>query len=72
VDGALAGAIAFDCVSRRVMLGERTRDELMRFQDGIGGEVPMMGCLTFGEIGTLTQGMPQFHNKTAVLLALPT
>jgi hypothetical protein len=71
VEGVPAGAIAFDCVSRRVMLGERTRDELMRFQDGVGRDVPMMGCLTFGEIGTLTHGMPQFHNKTAVLLALP-
>lgn len=70
-DGPVAGAIAFDCVSRSVALGTRTHDELACFRSGLGEGVPMMGCLTFGEIGTLTRGYPQFHNKTAVLLAFP-
>lgn len=67
--GPVAGAIAFDCVSRSVALGPRTKNELEQFQSGLGESVPMIGCLTFGEIGTLTRGLPQFHNKTAVILA---
>ena len=32
--------------------------------------VPLIGCLSYGEIGALGRGGPQFHNKTAVVLAL--
>jgi hypothetical protein len=32
--------------------------------------VPLLGCLSYGEIGALGRGGPQFHNKTAVVLAL--
>ncbi|MBI2375498.1 MAG: FIST C-terminal domain-containing protein [Deltaproteobacteria bacterium] len=72
VRGELGGALVFDCVSRSLMLGDGVRDELAAFQEGLGGSrVPIMGCLTFGEIGALGTGVPQFHNKTAVLLALP-
>jgi hypothetical protein len=31
----------------------------------------MIGCLTFGEVGGSGTGVPQFHNKTAVVLTLP-
>lgn len=65
------GALVFDCVSRFAMLGDRYDDEVAQFRRGIGDGVPLLGCLTFGEIGVLGKGMPQFHNKTAVVLALP-
>lgn len=71
VPGPLAGAVAFDCVSRLALLGPRINEELQRFRAGLGRQVPLLGCLTFGEIGPLGRGQPQFHNKTAVLLALP-
>jgi hypothetical protein len=69
--GALGGALVFDCVSRFLMLGDRLGDELAACQDALGDEVPLLGCLTFGEVGAFGPRMPQFHNKTMVVLALP-
>ncbi|WP_441289190.1 FIST signal transduction protein [Sorangium sp. KYC3313] len=70
VAGPIAGAFVFDCISRCMMLGDTVRDELTTFESELGESVPVMGCLTFGEVGTLGRGVPQFHNKTAVVLAL--
>ncbi|RUO89917.1 hypothetical protein D7Y11_27840 [Corallococcus sp. AB018] len=69
--GTLGGAVVFDCVSRYLLLGEGVRDELARFQDALGEDVPVVGCLTLGEVGAMGGGVPQFHNKTAVVVALP-
>ncbi|MFP2898310.1 FIST signal transduction protein, partial [Corallococcus sp. 4LFB] len=69
--GALGGAVVFDCVSRYLILGEGVREELSRFQDALGEGVPVVGCLTLGEVGAMGGGVPQFHNKTAVVVALP-
>jgi hypothetical protein len=70
VAGPLGGALVFDCVSRPALLGAGFADELAIFSAMIGDGVPLMGCLTFGEVGALGHGAPQFHNKTAVVLAL--
>ncbi|WP_438017918.1 FIST N-terminal domain-containing protein [Sorangium sp. So ce315] len=70
VGGPIAGAFVFDCISRCMMLGDTVRDELATFESELGQSVPVMGCLTFGEVGALGRGVPQFHNKTAVVLAL--
>jgi hypothetical protein len=69
--GPLGGALLFDCVSRDAVLGERLRDELGATHDALGGDVPLLGCLTFGEVGAFGSRLPQFHNKTAVVLTLP-
>jgi hypothetical protein len=69
--GALGGALVFDCVSRFLMLGDRLVDELAACQAALGDEVPLLGCLTTGEVGAFGARMPQFHNKTMVVLALP-
>lgn len=65
----VGGAIVFDCISRSMMLGGDPRDELAALAEGLGADVPFIGCLTFGEVGVVGRGMPQFHNKTAVVLA---
>lgn len=71
VAGPVGGALVFDCVSRFLMLGpEGIRDELACIREGLGGDAPLMGCLTFGEVGSIGAGVPQFHNKTAVVLAM--
>jgi hypothetical protein len=70
VGGPLAGAFVFDCISRCLLLGDTVGDELSTFESELGGRVPVMGCLTFGEVGALGRGVPQFHNKTAVVLAM--
>jgi hypothetical protein len=69
VSGALAGAVVFDCLSRALMLGGSFDTELETFVAELES-VPLIGCLTHGEIGALGRGGPQFHNKTAVVLAL--
>jgi hypothetical protein len=70
-EGRLGGALVFDCVSRSLLLGEATRDELTALRKGIGSDVPLIGCLTFGEVAVLGAGVPQLHNKTVVVLGLP-
>ena len=71
VKGALGGAIVFDCVSRSLILQKGMREELDRFQAALGTRVPLIGCLAFGEVGAPAARMPQFQNKTSVVLALP-
>lgn len=70
VAGTVGGAVIFDCVSRSLVLGSHASHERRAFQQGLGAKVPILGCLTFGEVGGLGAGVPQFHNKTAVVLAL--
>lgn len=70
VGAPVAGAFVFDCISRSLMLGQGVRDELATYGTEFGPEVPVIGCLTFGEVGALGRGVPQFHNKTAVVLAM--
>lgn len=69
--GHLGGAIVFDCISRFTMLGDRLGDELEACEQALGDGVAMLGCLTTGEVGAFGARMPQFHNKTIVVLALP-
>jgi hypothetical protein len=69
--GPLGGALVFDCVSRYHVLGDRLRDELAACRAALGEDVPLLGCLTFGEVGAFGARLPQFHNKTMVVLALP-
>jgi hypothetical protein len=71
VHGSVGGALVFDCVSRYLMLGDRLGEELMACRQALGAHVPLLGCLTFGEVGAFGSRMPQFHNKTMVVLALP-
>lgn len=66
-----AFALVFDCVSRARVLGERMGEELSAMHGVLGRDVPMMGFLTFGEVGAQGGALPQFHNKTTVVLSLP-
>ncbi len=69
--GPLGGALVFDCISRYLLMRDRLGDELAACQTALGQDVPLFGCLTFGEVGAFGARMPQFHNKTMVVLALP-
>ncbi len=71
VGGEPAFALVFDCVSRAFLLGPRIHEELGAMHAALGKRVPMMGCLTFGEVGSFGASLPQFHNKTSVVLSLP-
>jgi hypothetical protein len=67
----LAFSLVFDCVSRSRVLGPRMQEELAVMHEELGDKVPMLGCLTFGEVGAQGVSLPQFHNKTTVVLSLP-
>jgi len=71
VPGSLSGALVFDCVGRHLLLGSSFRDELQSLSDALGEDVPFFGCLTSGEVAAFGREVPQFHNKTAVVVALP-
>jgi hypothetical protein len=62
------GLLAFDCIARRDVLGERIGDEVERIA-AHGGGSPIAGFYTYGEIAR-TQGVAGFHNQTLVVLAV--
>lgn len=55
-----------DCLSRFDLLGERGEEELQIVKEVVGGDVPLFGTLTAGEIGSFTDA-PMFHNKTLAM-----
>lgn len=69
--GGITGALVFDCVSRYLILGDAFGDELAAYRGSLGPAVPMIGCLTYGEVGAFGDRVPQFHNKTSVVVAIP-
>jgi hypothetical protein len=69
-----AAALVFACVSRDLVLGgapDVPSAELAAIRDGLQSDVPLFGCLTFGQIGTSGAGLPQFHSKSVQVCALP-
>lgn len=66
---APAGAIVFDCVARKLVLGEGFRREVEAFQRVVGA--PVMGFNTYGEIARVRGQLSGFHNTTAVVAVLP-
>jgi hypothetical protein len=61
-------ALAFDCISRNLLMGPEFEREVAAVADGLGPEIPFLGALTFGEIGSFTD-VPLFHNKTIAVAA---
>lgn len=66
-----AAAVAVSCAGRRWLLGERYEEEIQRLRAGLGRETPLVGFLSFGEIGPFREGEAyspaHFHNETLVL-----
>jgi hypothetical protein len=57
----------FDCISRYLLLGNDYKHELDTIIKTIGRDIPLLGILTFGEVGGDYDGPPLFHNKTLVI-----
>lgn len=67
--GKVAGpqfVLVFDCISRCLLMDEEFERELKAIRQAVGMEVPILGCLTFGEVGSYAD-VPLFHNKTMVV-----
>ena len=60
--------LLFDCISRATLMGDRFREELRAIRKAAGPRLPILGALTFGEIGAAGD-VPQLHNKTTVAVA---
>lgn len=57
-------AIAVSCVGRRLVLGERTEEELEATLDALGPDAEMVGFYSYGEIAPGCDGKPDLHNQT--------
>lgn len=64
-----AGAIVFDCVARKLVLGDTFAKEVEAFREVVGA--PLAGFNTYGEIARVKGQLSGFHNTTAVVAAFP-
>jgi hypothetical protein len=63
------GVLAFDCVSRRRLLGDdRVQSSVARMRDSAGG-APVAGFYTWGEYARV-RGITGYYNQTLVILAV--
>ena len=70
LDGAPPlGFVAFDCASRRRLLGESGVDQEVGLMIDQAGDLPLAGFYTWGEIAR-TRGIHGYHNQTLVVLAI--
>ena len=69
LDGPPIGLIAFDCVARRGVLGDRGIAAEVKRVAANGRGAPVAGFYTYGEIAR-TRGISGFHNHSLVVLAL--
>jgi hypothetical protein len=63
------GMLAFDCIARRGVLGDRGIHAEIDRLAAVAGAAPVAGFYTYGEIAR-TRGMRGFHNQTLVVLSV--
>ena len=59
--------IAISCVGRRLVLGERTEDELEAVSHALPDGNHQVGFYSYGEISPFTEGTCDLHNQTMTL-----
>lgn len=62
--------LAISCVGRRLVLKERTKDELEAIFDVFPGVVKQIGFYSYGEISPYTSGVCDLHNQTMTLTSI--
>ena len=65
-----AGALVFDCICRKLILGDRFSHAVDAISNTLGG-APVAGFETYGEIALDVADHSGFHNSTTVVLAIP-
>jgi hypothetical protein len=63
-------SIAISCVGRRLVLGDRTDDELDAVLDGLPEGVRQVGFYSYGEFSPQGAGFCDLHNQTMTLTTL--
>ena len=59
--------IAISCVGRRLLLGERTEEEIMSVLNIFPRETKLVGFYSYGEISPYVKGECELHNQTMTL-----
>jgi hypothetical protein len=61
-------AILISCVGRKIVLGGRVDEEVGAVIDVLGGDIPITGFYSYGEISPLKEGTScQLHNQTMTI-----
>lgn len=63
-------AIAISCVGRRLVLGERTEEEIEATLTGLPAGTKQIGFYSYGEISPYTTGHCDLHNQTMTLTTI--
>lgn len=64
-------AILISCVGRKIVLGERTEEEVEAIRHILGPEAAMIGFYSYGEISPLAEtGRCELHNQTMTITTL--
>lgn len=63
-------AIAISCVGRRLVLGERTEEEVEAVLDALSPETQLVGFYSYGEISPSASGKCDLHNQTMTLTTI--
>lgn len=61
-------SIAISCVGRRLVLGERTEEELERAMENLSGR--QIGFYSYGELSPLCSGVCELHNQTMTITTI--
>ena len=69
-DLAPALSIAISCVGRRLVLGERTEEEVEAALEGLPPGTRQVGFYSYGELSPLASGTCTLHNQTMTLTVL--
>jgi hypothetical protein len=68
-DGACL-AIAISCVGRRLVLGQRTEEEIEAAKEALPAGAQLIGFYSYGEISPYAEGQCDLHNQTMTLTTI--
>lgn len=64
-------AILVSCIGRKLLLGQRIREEVEAVQDVFGSDVPLAGFYSYGEVSPhQATGYAELHNQTMTITVL--
>ena len=67
-DARSAMVFFYSCMARKIVLGQRTQEELDRVREVFGWQVPVVGFYTYGEYSRVSCDSPSLlHNETATI-----
>lgn len=66
-DGHGGFAVLVSCIGRKLMLGQRTADEVDAAAHALGAAFPTLGFYSYGEIAPCASGFSDLHNQTMTI-----